>query len=96
MAEPPPDARQPARANPTSRAIDRRLAAVHYVTSDAAAQHTAEPIKRDGGRLFAIQAVLGALGKVDTLFASLERSLGVPAARLVRPFSVPVADGGSR
>ncbi len=63
------------------RAIARRLAAdgalvaVHYATSDAAAQDTVESIKRDSGRAFAIQAVLGTAGDVDTLFASLERGL---------------------
>jgi NAD(P)-dependent dehydrogenase (short-subunit alcohol dehydrogenase family) len=63
------------------QAIAMRLAAegaevaVHYGSNEDAAKATVDAIQRAGGRAFAVEALLGSEGDVDTLFTQLEAGL---------------------
>ncbi len=63
------------------RAIAQRLAgdgadvAVHYGSSESAANETVDMIEKAGGHAFTVRAELGTAGDVDTLFTGLERGL---------------------
>jgi hypothetical protein len=52
---------------------------VHYGRDKQAAQETVGLIEKDGGRVFAVGAELGAPGAVDQLFDQLEAGLLVEA-----------------
>ncbi|MEU7583466.1 SDR family oxidoreductase [Streptomyces sp. NPDC041068] len=56
-------------------ARDGALVAVHYGTSEAAAQETAAAIGEAGGRAFVVGAELGVPDDVDTLVTGLEAGL---------------------
>jgi bifunctional oxygenase/reductase len=51
------------------------LVAVHYAENRSAAEETVTLIEKDGGRAFAVQALLGDAGDVHELFLGLERGL---------------------
>ncbi|MGW7386251.1 SDR family oxidoreductase [Streptomyces sp. NPDC054794] len=63
------------------RGIARRLAhdgalvAVHYATSQDAAQEVVEEIEKDGGQAFAVGAELSDVSTVEALFGALEEEL---------------------
>ncbi|MEU2944365.1 SDR family NAD(P)-dependent oxidoreductase, partial [Nocardiopsis alba] len=63
------------------RAIARRLAAdgalvaVHYGSDASSARETVELITEDGGRAFAVRALLGAPDDVTTLYEGFDRGL---------------------
>ncbi|NEA98890.1 SDR family oxidoreductase [Streptomyces sp. SID13726] len=63
------------------RAISARLAregalvAVHYGHDEAAADRTVKEIEADGGRAFAVHAVLGVPGDAATLWSAFDREL---------------------
>ncbi|MBM7791304.1 SDR family NAD(P)-dependent oxidoreductase [Tenggerimyces flavus] len=56
-------------------ASDGALVAVHYGSNETAAKEAVAAIEAAGGRAFAVRALLGTPGDVDTLFAGLERGL---------------------
>lgn len=64
------------RAIATRLAADGALVAVHYGSNEAAAKEAVSSIEAAGGAAFAVQALLGTPGDVDTLFDGLERGLG--------------------
>lgn len=54
---------------------DGALVAVHYSTSEDAAEQTVKTITAAGGRAFTVRAELGVPGDVDTLFEGLRNGL---------------------
>ena len=82
------------------RAIARRLAAdgalvaVHYGRNETAAKETVAAIERDGGRAFAVGALLGVDGDVDVLFEALEGGLREHAGAADLDIVVNNAAGG--
>ncbi|MEU6803844.1 SDR family NAD(P)-dependent oxidoreductase [Streptomyces neyagawaensis] len=57
-------------------AAEGALVAVHYGNDEAAARATVATIEEAGGQAFAVRALLGADGDVDTLFAGLRAGWG--------------------
>jgi bifunctional oxygenase/reductase len=51
------------------------LVAVHYAENQTAAEETVTLIEKDGGRAFAVKALLGVPGDIDELFLGVERGL---------------------
>ncbi|GHH30502.1 SDR family oxidoreductase [Streptomyces lanatus] len=63
------------RATALRLAQEGALVAVHYSTSEEAAEEVVELIEKDGGRAFAVRAELGVAGDVHELFLGLENGL---------------------